>query len=276
MAYNDWLRALSKLPKSAEFCLADVTERVSAGDNVLNFVITEAVGDDLMPTGRRGQTEKVCRPRTYIVLGSSEVNAEHRPVEIAEPLAAVEKTMISKYQFSLHEFYILNQRLCESVLTSLTTKVGVISQSSAAVLESQLGKEIVQLITKRLEGAPEEAANLKSLLIDHLAGAMNKAVIKQLREVRNDVHESVLEAVTIKDTVNEMWWSFTMTEERPGLGRYDLAVNWKEIQLSWTGGKASVLGNVKQLCCRDMFLFLVNLPAFGKMIATKLAKIMEA
>jgi hypothetical protein len=56
---------------------------------------------------------------------------------------------------------------------------------------------------------------------------------------------------------------------------FDLEVSWKTVKLSWRQDQASgqVNGNIKEMCVRDLFLCMVNLPSFGQAIAAKMAKI---
>ena len=67
-AYSEWLKELENLAKEAEFCLTDITENISSGNHVVNFLITEAVGHDPDMVSRRGRINEVCRPRIYIGL----------------------------------------------------------------------------------------------------------------------------------------------------------------------------------------------------------------
>jgi hypothetical protein len=273
--YNEWLRALAKLPKSAEFCLADVTERISSGNHVINFLITEAKGSDLDMTSRRGQKKEICRARTYVgyyqdfahagytmdVVDINDPNGGR--VEITEPTVEVEKSLVRTYSFSLHEFFLLNSRLCESVLTSLTTKIAVISEHSKAVLESQLGDEIVKMVTKRLAGGDEEGASLKEMLMSQVSDKMNKHIAAPVRRaVQADAQVTDL---AIQD--GDLFWRYQHAD------RIDITLNWKGVQLHWDGKAGYVTNNAEVLCVRDTFLCLVNLPSFGEMIVGKLAKI---
>lgn len=269
MNYNEWLRELAKLPKSAEFCLADVTERISSGASVLNFLITEAVGEDNDGESRRGRTKPVCRPRIYIGRDGAEpidmANPTGGRIEITEPLGDVEKNFVREYAFSLHEFYLLQGRLCQSVLASLTTKIEIISERSKALLESVLGDEIVKMVTKRLTGADEEDSSLKHLLVNQISGQMARKVVQPIHRIRD---ESIVK-LTIRDPKTDLYWEYVhenLTE---------LILNWKGVSLHWDGTKGYVTNSIEVLCVRDTFLMMVNLSSFGELIAAKLAKIME-
>ena len=273
MNYNEWLRALAKLPKSAEFCLADVTERISSGNHVINFLITEAKGSDLDTTSRRGQKKDICRARTYITYyqdrDGQEVVDINDPnggrTEITEPIVEVEKSLVRDYSFSLHEFFLLNSRLCESVLSSLTTKITVISEHSKAVLESQLGDEIVKMVTKRLSGGDEEGASLKEMLISQVSDKMARYIVRPILRVAGS-DEQVRELAI---TDGDLFWRYRHID------KMEIQLNWKGVQLHWDGKAGYVTNNAAVLCVRDTFLCLVNLPSFGEMIAGKLAKLTQ-
>jgi hypothetical protein len=257
LSYTEWLKNLEKLPKTAEFCLADITEQISAGGKTLNFRITEALGEDLDPNGRRGQKKKVCRPRIYT---SGIVQ-----VEITEPFASFAAIFKGSHGFSLHDFYLSQSRLCESVLSSLTEKIALISERSAALLESQLGDEVVKLITKRLEGEEVEESTLKSLLISQLTSLMFKHVVRPVKRV-NGWGVKVLE-IEEKDTT----WEYHAQEGKVNF----IALKWKNIKVAWLDSEPIVEGDAQAICARDAFLFIVNLPTLGQMIVYRLAKLMD-
>jgi len=269
--YAEWLRALAQLPKSAEFCLADVTERISSGNHVINFLITEAKGSDLDTTLRRGQKKEVCRARTYVTYYQDREGIEvvdiNDPnggrVEITEPIVEVEKSLVRAYSFSLHEFFLLNSRLCLSVLDSLTNKISVISEHSKAVLESQLGDEIVKMVTKRLAGGDEEGASLKEMLISQVSDKMERYLVRPMRRAVGA--DGQVQELAMQD--GDLFWRYQHVD------KMDIQLNWKGVQLHWDGKAGYVTNNKEVLCVRDTFLCLVNLPSFGEMIAGKLAKI---
>ncbi len=267
MSYTEWLRELSKLPKTAEFCLTDVSERISAGTRVINFLITEAKGNDLDDTRRRGQTKEVCRPRMYVCVEGAEDTSSKR-IEITEPVAAIDKQFINECSWSLHEFYVMQSRLCESVLSSLTTKIGVISERSASLLESQLGDEVVKLVTQKLEGVDVGMQSLKTLLLRQIVSAMPQQIVRPINRVVS--RQSKLQRMEFQETEDLFWKYESMASNRMGV-----YLTWKGITLAWTGQSAVVEGAEEVVCVRDTFLFIANLPSFGQMIATRLAKILE-
>lgn len=186
-------------------------------------------------------------------------------IEITEPLGDVEKNFVREYAFSLHEFYLLQGRLCQSVLASLTTKIEIISERSKALLESVLGDEIVKMVTKRLTGADEEDSSLKHLLVNQISGQMARKVVQPIHRIRD---ESIVK-LTIRDPKTDLYWEYVhenLTE---------LILNWKGVSLHWDGTKGYVTNSIEVLCVRDTFLMMVNLSSFGELIAAKLAKIME-
>ena len=269
MSYTDWLRELSKLPKTAEFCLTDVSERISAGNRVINFVITEAKGQD--GTSRRGQTKEVCRPRMFVsVEGDLAEVIDHR-IEITEPVAAIDKKFINECSWSLHEFYVMQSRLCESVLSSLTRKIAVISERSTALLESQLGDEVVKLVTQKLEGVDVGMASLKTLLISQITSRMMNDVIRPVRRKLPGREVGAKLNVLEFQENHELTWQLKQDDGEP----MGLTITWKGIVLTWVRDHAVVSGAEEAVCVRDTFLFIANLPSFGQMIATRLAKIME-
>jgi len=269
MSYTEWLRELSKLPKTAEFCLTDVTERISTGNKVLNFVITEAKGSDVDDAKRRGQTKEVCRPRMYLGIGDVDMSdPSGGRIEIKEPVGQLDKQCINAFSESLHEIYIIQSRLCESVLSSLTTKIGVISERSTALLESQLGDEVVKLVTQKLSGLDVGMQSLRTLLISQITSAMPKQVIQPVH--RLVIRNNNIQHLTMKES-EDLWWDYQASD----VNRMNLTINWKGITLAWNGQIASIGGAEETVCVRDTFLFIANLPSFGQMIATRLAKILE-
>jgi hypothetical protein len=271
-SYTEWLRDLEKLPKTAEFCMMDVTERISAGDRMINFLVTEAKGQDIVPNGRRGQKHDVCRPRLYLGMDRIDMaDTNGGRIEITEPIVEVEKSFVRSYSYSLHEFFIFQTRLCESVLSSLTTKIGVISERSTALLESQLGDEVVKLVTQRLSGEDAGDASLKKMLITQISDAMEKHIIQPVQQVisRGD---ATVQRLEIQDK-DDLSWDYQASGR--GAGKMDFNMTWKGITLHWDGSETHVTTTVEALCVRDTFLYLVNLPSFGQMIAGRLAKIME-
>ncbi len=274
MSYTEWIKELAKLPKTAEFCLTDVTERISAGDVVLNFAIKEAKGTDIAAnTGRRRlKTVEVCRPRMYV---GSDFNSERKDfeIEINEPLAQVEKSLVSKFGFSLHEFYVHNWRLCDSVQSALASKIAIISERSAAVMAAQLGEEVINLITKRLAGDEmDEDNSLKALMQRQLSGAMAKAIVKPVCRIAELSHMHVRQLSVVEEEL-ELEWEFT--EGAPSINPLIIKLTWKDISLAWNGSEAAIDGQIATLCARDMLLFMVNLPAFGETICRRLAKVMD-
>ncbi len=273
MSYTEWLRELAKLPKSAEFCLTDVSERISSGDKVVNFLITEAKGQDIDDSRRRGQTKEVCRPRIYFGIGDVDMSADDgERIEIKEPVGQLDKQCISAFSVSLHEMYILQSRLCESVLGSLTNKIGVIAERSTALLESQLGDEVIKLVTAKLEGIDVGMASLKNLLVRQITSAMPKQLVQPVHRLFLHDERKGMQLQRIEFQENDdLYWKY----EAMTYPRFGLYVTWKGVTLSWTGQDASISGQEDAVCVRDTFLFVANLPSFASMITARLAKILE-
>lgn len=265
MSYTNWLRDLAKLPAEAQFCLMDVDEQISSGDHVLKFKITEAKGKDPVEG-------YVCRPRMYFGYGDTDMMSDGGGrLEITEqPRISVDRACIRDWNFSVHEFYIMHQQLCDSVLTSLQAKIGIVADGSKMLLEAQLGSEIDKLITLRLQGGDVEDTSFKKLLVGQLADKVMVMVEPVRRVVKTaSIKYPAVNTVSFSESDDLLW------EYNRNSNGFDLEVSWKTVKLSWRHGQASgnVNGNIKEMCVREMFLCMVNLPSFGQAIAAKMAKI---
>ena len=272
MSYTNWLRDLAKLPAEAQFCLMDVDEQISSGDHVLKFKITEAKGKDPVE-GYKGREEDVCRPRMYFGYGDTDMMSDGGGrLEITEqPRISFDRACIRDWNFSVHEFYIMHQQLCDSVLTSLQAKIGIVADGSKMLLEAQLGSEIDKLITLRLQGGDVEDTSFKKLLVGQLADKV-MVMVKPVRRAvftAGDPLYPAVNTVSFSESDDLLW------EYNRNNNGFDLEVSWKTVKLSWRHGQASgqVNGNIKEMCVREMFLCMVNLPSFGQAIAAKMAKI---
>ncbi len=270
MSYTEWTKSLTALPNSAEFCLADVSERISYGDKVIHFLITEASGDDPDTFSRRGQTKVVYRPRIYLGVGDLDMsNPTGGRVEIKIPVGQFDKLCINEFSFSPHEFYLMQSRLCESVLDSLSKKIEVISERSTALLESQLGDEVLKLITAKLEGVDVGMESLKSLLIKHIVSAYGEKVIVPIERLVR--HYNQVDRLDWRENP-DLFWRF---EHMEAARRFSFLMTWKGISLIWNGEKASIIGSHEAVCARDTFLYLANLDSFSQTICARLAKVMQ-
>ena len=280
MSYTNWLRDLAKLPAEAQFCLMDVDEQISSGDHVLKFKITEAKGKDPVE-GNKGREEDVCRPRMYFGYGDTDMMSDGGGrLEITEqmgnglryavPRISFDRACIREWNFSVHEFYIMHQQLCDSVLTSLQAKIGIVADGSKMLLEAQLGSEIDKLITLRLQGGDVEDTSFKKLLVGQLADKVMVMVEPVRRVVKTaSIRYPAVNTVSFSESDDLLW------EYNRNSNGFELEVSWKTVKLSWRHGQASgqVNGNIKEMCVREMFLCMVNLPSFGQAIAAKMAKI---
>ncbi len=271
MSYTQWVKDLSALPKSAEFCLADVSERISYGDKVIHFLITEAAGADPDPFSRRGSTKVVSRPRIYLGVGDLDMNDPlDGRIEIMEPVGKFDKHCINEFSFSPHEFYLMQSKLCESVLDSLTKKIEVINERSTALLESHLGDEVLKLITAKLEGVDVGMENLKSLLAKRIIGAYSEKVIVPLGNLMR--HNNQIDRLDWREN-NDLSWRFELVEA--ARWRFSFLLIWKNVSLIWNGEKSNILGPLDAVCTRDTFLYLVNLDNFAQMVCARLSKVMQ-
>ena len=187
----------------------------------------------------------------------------------AVPRISFDRACIREWNFSVHEFYIMHQQLCDSVLTSLQAKIGIVADGSKMLLEAQLGSEIDKLITLRLQGGDVEDTSFKELLVGQLADKVMVMVkpVRQLFTAGDPLYPAV-NTVSFSESDDLLW------EYNRNSNGFDLEVSWKTVKLSWHGqASGQVDGNIKEMCVREMFLCMVNLPSFGQAIAAKMAKI---
>ena len=117
MNYNDFIKALGDLHHDAEFCLMDVSERISVGDKTIEFLITEDTGYDKI--GRRGG-KQAYRTRVYICCPGAtnariEVNDSSR--------AGLDRATIDSWGISIHEMFIFSPAPFEGAYFSLKQKI---------------------------------------------------------------------------------------------------------------------------------------------------------
>ena len=270
-AYSEWLKELENLAKEAEFCLTDITENISSGNHVVNFLITEAVGHDPDMVSRRGRINEVCRPRIYIGLDKIDLTDPNGGrCEVKEPLSHVEKDFIRDYSFSLNEYFMFNSALCRSVLSSLRDKITLVSERSKALLESAVGDELVKMITARLLGEEISDTSLKNLVIRQVEARMEESVGVPIKELLLQEKVSEVKRLEIQD--GEISWEYQVKN-----GGFDINLHWKGITFRWDdqNHRGNIGVNLDTLSVRNMFLYLVNLPSFGQIVARRLAKIIE-
>ena len=161
MNYNDFIKALSDLHNDAEFCLMDVSERISIGDKTIEFLITEEGGYEKI--GRRGG-RNTYRTRVYV----SYPSVDDSRIEVSDSSrTGLDKATIDCWGNSIHEMFVFNPALFEGAYLSLKQKVTAVGESSKALLEAALGEQITKLITARLQGE-DVSADIRKMLHEHI------------------------------------------------------------------------------------------------------------
>jgi hypothetical protein len=261
MNYNDFIKSLGDLHCEAEFCLTDVSERISAGDKTIEFLITEDEGFDRI--GRRGG-RNTFRTRVYVVYPSVdnsriEVNANSR--------TGLDKATINTWGTSIHEMFVFNSTLFEGAYLSLKQKIAVVGESSKALLEAAMGEQITKLITARLQGE-DVSADIRKMLHEHIRGIIADKVAPGVKIAS---FRSVITKLGIRRDA-DFSWDF----EREDDTDFNLKIRWKTLHYGYQGRNQNVwLMNQEAVnfCVRDAFLFSVNLPAFGEQIAEVITKV---
>lgn len=144
----------------------------------------------------------------------------------------------------------------------------MISERSKALLEAQLGDELVRLVTSRLAGGEKEDASLKKLLTNQIESRMNEYVDAPIHEV---VTGDMIQHLELVD--GDLSWVYKMSD----YPKFEITLTWKHVVFRWDDSvrKGNLACNFDILCVRDAFLFLVNLESFGKMVTRRLSRIME-
>jgi hypothetical protein len=260
--YNDWLKDMAKLSKEAEFCLVDVTERISAGDKTIEFLITEDEGYDRIGH-RRGQN--TFRTRIYLECPGAATNARIEINDIA--FTSIDKITVADWGFSVQEMFLFNKSIFEGVYQSLKDKIAVVGESSKALLEAALGEQITKLITARLQG-------------EDVSGDIRKMLHEHIREIISDKVAPGVKIASYRTSITKLGirkdadfnWDF----EREDDSDFNLKIRWKSLHYGYQGRNQNVWimnQEATNFCVRDAFLFSVNLPAFGDQIANMIEKI---
>jgi hypothetical protein len=259
--YNDWLKNMARLSKEAEFCLVDVTERISAGDKTIEFLITEDEGYDRVGH-RRGQN--TFRTRVYLECPGAATNAR---IEINDnAFTSIDKITVADWGFSVQEMFLFNRSIFEGVYQSLKDKIAVVGESSKALLEAALGEQITKLITARLQG-------------EDVSGDIRKMLHEHIREIISDKVAPGVKIASYRTAITKLGirkdadfnWDF----EREDDNDFNLKIRWKSLHYGYQGRNQNVwLMNQEatNFCVRDAFLFSINLPAFGEQIAQTIKK----
>jgi hypothetical protein len=260
MNYNDFIKALGDLHQDAEFCLTDVTERISIGDKTIEFLITEEGGYEKI--GRRGG-RNTYRTRVYV----SYPSIDGSRIEVNDcSRTGLDKATIDCWGNSIHEMFMFNPALFEGACLSLKQKVTAVGESSKALLEAALGEEITKLITARLQGE-DVSADIRKMLHEHIREII---VEKVAPEVKIAAMGTAVTKLGIKKDADFIW-----DFEREDDGDFNLRIRWKSLQYGYQARNEQVwLMNqeAQDFCVRDAFLFSVNLPTFAEQIANTIEK----
>jgi hypothetical protein len=261
MNYNDFIKALSDLHNDAEFCLTDVSERISIGDKTIEFLITEEGGYEKI--GRRGG-RNTYRTRVYV----SYPSIQGSRIEVSDiSRAGLDKATIGCWGESIHEMFVFNPALFEGAYVSLKQKVVVVGESSKALLEAALGEEITKLITARLQGE-DVSADIRKMLHQHIQQIITDKVAP---EVKIAAMGTAVTKLGIKKDADFIW-----DFEREDDGDFNLRIRWKSLQYGYQARNQNVwLMNqeAQDFCVRDAFLFSVNLPTFSVQIASTIERV---
>jgi hypothetical protein len=253
---------MERLSKEAEFCLVDVTERISAGDKTIEFLITEDEGYDRIGH-RRGQN--TFRTRVYLECPGAETNAR---IEINDnSFTSIDKITVADWGFSVQEMFLFNRSLFEGAYQSLKGKVAVVGESSKALLEAVLGEQITKLITARLQGE-DVSSDIRKMLHEHIRGIIADKVAPGVKIAS---YRTAITKLGIRKDA-DFSWDF----EREDDTDFNLKIRWKSLHYGYQRRNQNVwLMNQEatNFCVRDAFLFSVNLPAFGEDIANMIEKI---
>lgn len=262
MNYNDFIKALSDLHQDAEFCLTDVTERISVGDKTIEFLITEAGGYDKI--GRRGG-RNTYRTRVYI----SYPSLANSMIEVSNSSrAGLDKATIDCWGNSIHEIFVFNPAIFEGAYTSLKQKVAVVGESSKALLEAAMGEQMTKLITARLQGQ-DVSADIRNMLHERIREII---VMEVAPGVKAAAYESAIDKLGIKKDM-DFRWEFERPDDSDD---FSLKIRWKSLHYGYQDRNRNVwLMNQEAMnfCVRDAFLFSVNLPTLGAQIANAIKKI---
>jgi hypothetical protein len=262
LKYNDFLKALGDLHNDAEFCLMDVTERISAGDKTIEFLITEDEGYERISrkSGRNTYRTRVYLSCTGVDNSRIEVNDNSR--------TGLDKVTINSWGFSLHEMFLFNPAIFEGAYLSLKQKIAVVGESSKALLEAAMGEQITKLITARLQGE-NVSADIRNMLDEHIKEMILAKVAPRIKRV-SDL--TTITKLGIRKDSNFSW----EYELENGNSDFNLKIKWKSLQYGYQNRNEQVWlmrQEADSFCVRDAFLFSVNLPTFGDQIANTIEKV---
>jgi hypothetical protein len=261
MNYNEFLKSLGDLHNDAEFCLMDVTERISVGDKTIEFLITEDEGYERI---NRRTGKNVYRTRVYL----SCPGVDNSRIEINDDSrTGLDKTTINSWGFSLHEMYLFNPALFEGAYQSVKQKIVVVGESSKALLEAAMGEQITKLITARLQGE-DVSADIRNMLDEHIKGMILTKVAPRVKKA--SLQTAITKLGIRKD--DNFSWEYDHEEN----GDFNLKIKWKSLQYGYQDRNEQVWlmhQDVQSFCVRDAFLFSVNLPTFGEQMANTIEQV---
>ena len=262
MNYNDFIKALGDLHHDAEFCLMDVSERISVGDKTIEFLITEDTGYDKI--GRRGG-KQAYRTRVYVCCPG----ATNSRIEVNDSSRiGLDRATIDGWGTSIHEMFIFNPALFEGAYFSLKQKIKAVGESSQSLLEAAMGEEMTKLITARLLGQ-EVSADIRNMLNRHIQQIITDKVGPEVKTV--SAKSDMTKLGIRKD--DGLSWEF----DREGVSYdFSLIIRWKSLHYGYQSRNQNswlVNQEVAYFCVRDAFLFSVNLPAFGGQITNMIERV---
>jgi hypothetical protein len=256
MNYNEFVKVLGDLYHDAEFCLMDVTERISSGDKTIEFLITEDEGYERIS---RRSGKNTFRTRVYLSCPS----IDNSRIEVNDSSRiGLDRSTIDTWGFSIHELFIFNPSLFEGAYQSLKQKIAVVGESSKALLEAALGDQITKLITARLQGE-DVSGDIRKMLDQHIKEMILTKVIPRIREV------SLASQVTRLGIRSDDSFSWDFDREFEN-GDFNLKIKWKSLRYGYQERNEQIWlmqQEVQDFCVRDAFLLSVNLPTFGEKIA---------
>jgi hypothetical protein len=240
----------------------DASERVTAGDKTVEFILTEAEGYER--AGRRSGRD-VFRTRLFL---ANPQNPDHLRIEVNENyLNTLDKSTISSWGFSLHAMFLENRTLFEGAYQSLKQKALLVGEQSKALLEATLSEEITRRITERLQGG-DAGGDIREMLDGHVREKILHNLIAKVSETsRGDK----LTRLGIRQDANFAW------EYNPDTGRYfDMDIWWQSLHFRYTGHNQTIfpVNNANDVfSVRDAFMFSVNLPALGEQVAETIERV---
>jgi hypothetical protein len=261
VSYNEFVKSIGDLYHDAEFCLMDVSERISVGDKTIEFLVTEDEGYERI---NRRVGKNVYRTRVYV----SCPGTANSKIEVNEnSRIGLDRSTIDIWGFSIHELFIFNPTLFEGAYQSLKQKIAIVGESSKALLEATLGEQITKLITARLQGE-DVSADIRKMLHEHIRGIIADKVAPGVKIAS---YRTVITKLGIRKDA-EFSWDFEKEDDND----FNLKIRWKSLHYGYQARNQNVWlmqQEIQDFCVRDAFLFSVNLTTFGEQIAKTIEKV---